>query len=343
MKMTLINEMKAKQNVLLIGPPGCAKTGRILAAALAAGFKVVIWRASLMERVDISGCIVPNHEKGISAQLPFADIAYLRTTKDLVLLFIDDLGQAPLDVQAAIMRCFDNNYFPPNVVIWAASNRPGDKAGVNSLCEPLRSRFDSAYVIATPGTEDKPAGGVLLQDWQTELSEWIEWAFDNNAPAEIIAYHRTTKGKALYNWQPSADPSLRMADYRSWGALIRRWNSGLRDLNSCAAVIGKPEAATFLAYAALADKLPCPDEVWLNPLGAPVPCEPSAQWLIITSLAGQVSASTCPAFLKYISRFNPVMAALGGKDAFRRLGAKLSGCRDWNNWFTANSALFDTN
>jgi hypothetical protein len=339
---TLSNELKARQNVLLIGPPGCGKTARILAAAAENNFQVVTWRASLMERVDISGCIVPDHNKGVSAQLPFADILELRNATKDTLLFIDDLGQAPLDVQAALMRAFDNSFFPPCVVIWAATNRPGDKAGVNSLCEPLRSRFDSAYIIATPETEDKPSGGVILNSWLDEVAGWVEWAMDNSAPAEIVAWHRSTNGKSLYAWKPSADPSIRMADYRSWGALIRRWNSGLRSLSDCSAVIGKPAAAEFLAFAALADKLPSPDQVWLDPLGAPLPDEPSAQWLIITSLAGQVTASTAPAFIKYIARLPRVMTALGAKDAYRRLGAKLSGCKDWVKWFTENSELFQT-
>ena len=293
-----------------------------------------------MERVDISGCIVPDHAKGISAQLPFADIAELRTATRDTLLFIDDLGQAPIDVQAAIMRAFDNNYFPPCVVIWAATNRPGDKAGVNSLCEPLRSRFDSAYVICSPETQDKPESGVLLSDWQDELAGWLSWAMDHGAPAEIIAWHRSTNGKALYNWRPCADPSARMADFRSWGAMIRRWNSGLRDLSSCAAVIGKPAAAEFLSFASLADQLPSPDQVWLDPHGAPVPSEPSAQWLIVTSLAGQVTATTAPAFLQYTARLPRMMAALAAKDAFRRLGSKLSGCKDWVKWFNENQSLF---
>jgi hypothetical protein len=226
------------------------------------------------------------------------------------------------------------------VIVWAATNRPGDKAGVSSLCEPLRSRFDSAYIIPTPGSEDKPDGGVLLGNWQSELDNWVNWAFDNGAPPEIIAWHRSTSGKSLYAWKPSADPSIRMADYRSWGAMIARWNAGLRSLAQCAAVVGKPAAAEFLAFASLADQLPSPDQVWLDPDGAPLPAEPSAQWLIVTSLGAAVTAPTAPAFIRYIARLPRVMTALGARDAYRRLGAKLSGCREWVQWFTANQTLF---
>ncbi len=350
MNDTLKNELRARQNVLLIGPPGCGKTARILAAAKSQNFRVVTWRASLMERVDISGCIVPDHAAGVSAQLPFADVAELRKCGENTLLFVDDLGQAPVDVQAALMRLFDGEFLPENVVVWAATNRPGDKAGVNSLCEPLRSRFHAAYVIPTlvlnkdgvwKSPEDSPAGGVLLGNWSDELDGWLSWAMDNDAAPEIVAWHRSTNGKSLYNWLPCADPSVRMADFRSWGALIRRWNCGLRDLSSVAAVVGKPAAGEFLAFAKLADKLPSPDQVWLDPLGAMVPPEPSSQYLICTALAGQVGASTAPAFIKYIARFPRMFAALAAKDAYRRLGATLSGCKDWVQWFTDNRSLFE--
>ena len=337
---TLIAELKARQSVYLVGPPGCAKTARILATAKACSFDVVTWRASLMESVDVSGCIIPDTASGTSAQLPFADVKALQSAKRDTLLFIDDLPQAPTDVQAALMRLFDNQFFPANVVVWGAGNRQGDKAGANSLCEPLRSRFNACYVIPTPGSEDKPDGGVLLGTWKDEVDQWIEWAMDNQAPAEIIAWHRSTSGKYLYQHKPCADSSIRMCDYRSWGALIPRWNLGLRSLSQVSATIGKPDAAMYLAFAGMMTSLPCPDQVWLDPDGAPVPSEPSAQWLIVTSLAAQVTAPTAPAFIRYLARLPRMMTALGAKDAYRKLGAKLSGCREWVKWFTDNQALF---
>ena len=247
----LIDELKARQNVLLIGPPGSGKTARIFATAKTCKYNVVVWRASLMERVDISGCIIPDTAAGVSRQLPFSGVRELQNTTDDTILFLDDLGQAPGDVQAALMRAFDNSFFPKNVVIWAASNRPADGAGVTSLCEPLRSRFHSAYIIPTPGIGEKPDGGVLLGDWRDEVENWLDWAFAQNAPAEIISWIRfseSTGEHPLYQWKKSADPSVRMADYRSWGALIARWNAGLRSLpqidfcfRSNAAIFGWPE------------------------------------------------------------------------------------------------------
>ena len=318
----------------------CGKTARVHAAFDAAKIPLTVWRASLMERVDVSGCIVPDMESGVSRQLPFADVQKLNSSRDKVGLFIDDLGQAPTDVQAGLMRLFEREAFGDNVILWAATNRPGDKAGVTALCEPLRSRFAAAYVVPTPGVEDKADGGVLLGNWQDEAAGWMEWAMDAGAAPEIIAWHRSTAGAKLYQWKPSADPSLRFADYRAWGSIITRWEKGMRSLPQIAGVIGKAAAAEFLAFAAMADKLPSPDQVWMDPLGAPVPDEPSAQFLITTTLGMQVGASTAPAFIKYIARLPRVMAALGARDAYRRLGAKLSGCREWVKWFTENQQLF---
>ena len=51
----LDQELAAGQRVLLVGPPGCGKTARVNAAFAAAGIPLTTWRASLMERVDVSG------------------------------------------------------------------------------------------------------------------------------------------------------------------------------------------------------------------------------------------------------------------------------------------------
>ena len=62
------------------------------------------------------------------------------------------------------MKLFDNGELPKNVLICGATNRPGDKAGVSALCEPLRSRFNVALAIPTPGA---------LRTKLTALSSWV--------------------------------------------------------------------------------------------------------------------------------------------------------------------------
>lgn len=330
----------AKVRFLLVGPPGCGKTARVAAAAEKAGARLVVLRASLMERVDVGGALVPDMAAGVTRALPLDLLHDLQTTTEDTWLFLDDMGQAPIDVQAALMKLFDDGFLSPHVFIVGATNRPGDVAGVTRLCEPLRSRFHTAFAIPAPGTENRADGPVVLGTWADEVEGWVNWAMDNGAPAEVIAWHRSTSGRTLYAWEPSADPAVRMPDFRSWETVIRLWNSGLQQLPAISAAIGKPAAAEFLAFARLASKLPTPDQVWLDPANAPVPTDPSALYLITSMLAAAVDASHAAAIVTYLARLPRVYGALLARDAYRKLGASLSGSKEWVRWFTDNQEIF---
>ena len=339
----LASLINARRRVLFVGPPGCGKTARILAAAEATGHDLVVFRASMAERVDLGGCLIPDTAAGVTRSLPLEMLHRLKTSTKPTLLLLDDLGQAPIDVQSSAMSLFDKDTLPPHVLIWGATNRPADKAGVSARCEPLRSRFHFAFSVATPTTEEKSDGATLVAPWREEVDAWCDWAQSKDFAPEIIAWHRSTTGRTLYAWKPAADPALRMPDFRSWEVVGDCWNAGLRDLRSLSAVIGKPAAAEFLAFAALADQLPTPQQVWLDPHGATVPTDPAAQYLISAMLGRAAEPKYAAALVTYIGRLPRVFGAYAAKDAFKRLGAKLVGNAEWQKWFVANSAIFETN
>ena len=339
----LASLIAARQRLLFVGPPGCGKTARIAAAARAAKHDLVVFRLSLAERVDMGGCLIPDTASGVTRALPLELLHRLRTTTKPTILLLDDLGQGPVDVQAGSMSFHDPGALPEHVLIWGATNRPGDKAGVSSLCEPLRSRFHLAFAIATPDTKDAPDGAVILAPWKDEVEAWCRWANVEEFAPEIIAWHRSTSGRTLYAWRPVADPGVRLPDFRSWETVGRLWNAGLRDLRTLSAAIGKPAAAEFLAFAALASQLPTPAQVWMDPDGAPVPDEPAAQYLIASMLGRSLTAKHCGPFLRYANRLPRVMSAFAVRDAFHRVGATLTGLPEWTRWFETNSVLFETN
>jgi len=339
--MKLSRLIRAKQRVLLVGPPGCAKTARWHEAAAIEGRRLVVMRASLLERVDVGGALVPDAKLGITRCLPLQTLFELQSADcPPTLLFLDDLGQAPIDVQAALMRLFDEGTLSPNVLICGATNRPGDKAGVTSLCEPLRSRFHLAFSIATPTTDEKPDGSTYLSTWQEEVDGWCDWAMDQGASPEIVAWHRSTSGRTLYAWKPHADPAVRMPDFRSWETVIRLRQAGIRDLSMTAGAIGKPVAAEFTAFESLADKIPTPDQVRLDPSGAPVPNDPSALYLVTTMLGSVAAPQDAGPFCTFLARLPRVFGALLARDLFRRLGGRLSGNPAWVKWYTENQTLF---
>ena len=338
--------MQAGERVLLVGPPGCAKTARIRQAAKNTGIvNVFTYCAGLGERVDLAGCYVPDVAAGVTRTLPLDMLDQLSKATEPTLLFLDDLGAGPIDVQAAIKSqitlggALQKN---PNILVWGATNRPGDKAGVSALCEPLRSEFALAFAIATPGTDDKPDGATMLGSWKEEVDGWVEWAFDQDADPAVIAWHRSTTGRTLYQWKPCADPGVRMPDFRSWATVIRLFKHGMADLSTVGAAIGKPAAAELLAFVRLADKLPSPEEVWMSPDSAKIPDagDSSSLYLCAGMLSASVTDKHAGAFCRYIDRLPRVFGALAGRDAHKRLGAKLTGNREWAKWFLKNEALF---
>jgi hypothetical protein len=334
--------LAAQQRVLLVGPPGIGKTARILAAAHELAHDPVIIRAGLAERIDFGGALVPDVKGGVTRALPLEWLHQLKRSTKPTLLFLDDLGQAPLDTQAALMGLFDSGALPDNVVIWGATNRPGDKAGVTALCEPLRSRFHCAFALPTPGGLPEDAPNLqYLAEWQDELNGWVNWALDQEGEPAVIAWHRSTGGTKLYQWKPHADPAMRMPDYRSWHTVMNLCKAGLGDnLPILAGAIGRPAAAEYLAFARLAQQLPTPDQVLMDPMGAVVPKAPAGLFLIATMLACAARPQDARPFTKYLQRLPDVYAALMGRDMYRRLGAGLSGTPEWSAWFTAHQYLF---
>lgn len=352
--------VKRNKSFLLVGPPGIAKTGIVLAAAAEAGMEVIISRASTAERTDMVGCYVPDTEEGVTRALPLEMLHYLRTSKHRILFFLDDFGQAPEDVQNASMSLWDKiGGLPDNVLICAATNRVTDKAGVRRLIEPLRSRFRKAFVIPTPDTQgkEKDLPYVLLGTWEDQRNAWLDWALDYGAPAEVIAFIRATglryreevdsKGNVtvieenpLYAWRPDANPAMRFADFRNWEYVIDDWNDGERDFDMIAASIGKPVAMEFLAYARLANDLPSPDQIWADPQSAKVPESSSAQFLVVSMLASATKVEHIPPTLQYVDRLPRVMGALLVRDLQKRHEVALNNCPEYREWFLKNKDLF---
>ena len=346
-KQRLVALMRAKLSVLLVGTPATAKTALIRAAAKAAGMKCIVFRVSLCERVDFSGTIVPDVEAGVSRLLPLKLLKDLMESTEPTLFFLDELGQGSTEVQGSVQFLWDSGMLPPNVLIWAATNRVTDRAGVSALCEPLRSRFDQAYNMPTPeSSDDSGAGGTLLGSWPELHATWLEFAQAADYPLEITTYHMVTakvSPSPLYQWKPNSDSSLRMPDFRTWATAATLWREGFRDSRTFAATLGKPEAAKFLAFCALRDGLPKPDEVWADPLTAVVPKDAAAQYFIAAVLAASVLPKQAGQFIAYFSRLETMQGAFAANAALIRLGSKLTSNLQWQVYYEKNQHLFATN
>jgi len=334
--------MKLGKPGLLVGPPGTAKSARIDAARKSIDFEVELVRAGLADRVDFGGCLVPNTELSVTQQLPLEWLKKLKNTTKNTVLFLDDVFMAHLDVQGALMQLFDPGFFPKNIVIWGASNRPKDKVGVMCVCEALRSRFRLAYSLPTPDSREVPTGAVMLGTWKDEGENWCDWANESGYGGPITAYHRFTSFKHLYKWQPEADPAIRMADFRSWETVAELYTAGVRDTITLGGAIGLPDASAFLSFASTKDELSPPEEVFKSPSTAKVPDEKNtaAMYLMASSVSAAVSNKTAAAMIIYSERMPRMFGAMMVRDAHKRLRKELSTNPAWVAWYAKNQEIF---
>lgn len=338
----------AGQRVLLVGPPGCAKTARIRAVGQLLNIPVYYGvggrTCDLMDRLDASGAVVPDVAAGVSRTLPLESLQQVLNHKGPAIWFLDEIGRAPIDVQGGLCSQMDAlRDAGSEVVVVAATNRPQDRAGVAALSSQLNSRFDQTFFIATadnPGT--KAEGGVALATWADEVEGWCNYASDAGFDPVIVSWHRSTSGSTLYNWKPCADASLRFADYRSWHSVAKLFRAGITDVNTVAATIGREVAVKFCAFVALARELPLPSTILADPVNTPVPSSPACCYFLAEVLAGAVrSNKEVPAFLTYADRMPRLFTALATRDLHRRHGEGfLARSNDWNAWMLKNAALF---
>ena len=340
--------MKGLKKVLLVGDPATAKTSMVHQAAKQLGWDVVVFRASLCERVDFSGAFVPDIVAGVTRLLPMELIAMLKQSTRMIVLFLDEIGQAPTEVQSAVLSLFDKGALPPNVVIWAATNRVNAR-GVTTIVEPLRSRFDSIYEMPSPTSTEANSTGTLLCSWKEIHKSWVNWALDQGYPAEIVGFHGVTANTVpspLWAWKPSVDPAVRMPDFRTWESAASLWADGWRDVTTYSAVLGKEVAMLFTAFAALREGLPTLDEVWANPDTALVPTSSNSQYFMAAMLCASVTKKNGSAFMRYIVRLDKQTETFAGATVLDRevnatpKVAIVSACAEWQPWFIAHEHLF---
>lgn len=349
----LVKYIKTGMRFILVSPPAMAKTSLIHYAADTCGFDLVVTAAGTRERVDFSGAMIPSVTDGYAKELLLETMYRLVNAKKPTVWFLDDLGNAMVDVQAAIKSQITRGGIiaeNPNIFVCAATNRPKDRTGVQALHESLRSEFRLGFAMPTPDMHKDTSGATFLGDWKMFVEGWCDWAWSYGAAPEIIAWHRNAAfrmggddgrtGSSLYNWQPNVDPAARMPDCRTWQSVIDMWKAGIRDTMSISAAIGKSAAVEFKAFTQLTHKLPAIDQIRMDPEGAPVPEDPAALYLISAILAGAVTEDWVDELTIYMKRMDRVYQALLMRDVFKKFGVVIAGRKRWADIFVANKEIF---
>ena len=245
--------MNRKRPVFIWGPPGIGKSEIVDSITQERSGYMIDMRLALMEPTDLRGIPVPNMNTGLMEWLPPADLPTqeLADQFECIVLFLDEMNQAPQSVQAAayqliLNRRLGNYKLPDNVLIVAAGNRESDRGVAYRMPSPLANRF-------------------VHLEMTTDFEDWQTWALENNIDAEVVGYVTANK-MDLMNFDPRT-ASRAFATPRSWTFVSQMLpmegeqitDSRLHDL--IAGTVGDGIATKFMAHRAIAGKLPNPSDI----------------------------------------------------------------------------------
>lgn len=315
--------------VLVKGKPGIGKTDIIKEVARQMGIKCIISHPVVSDPTDYKG--LPFANNGKADFLPFGDLYELIHTTERLIFFIDDIGQAPAAVQAAIMqlllaREINGHKISDLVVFVAATNRKEDKAGVTGVLEPVKSRF------------------ISIVELEVSSDDWVIWALNNNMPVELIAFIRF-RPELLDKFEPSKD-IVNSPSPRTVASIGKQTIAGLLKIPNITkqfehevykGAAGEAFATEYMGFLELFRNMPSVDTIILNPGSAPVPTEPGILYGLSGALAHKMNDNNIDAITQYLERIPGEFAVCTMQDAARRKPA-LKDTRAFIKWATGELA-----
>ena len=337
---------EAHEPFMVIGPPGGGKTEGLLAAAeialgrrkegalagtrkrAEAATRIIITHPVISEEVDYRG--LPGFVKGKDDELravfmPFGFLREIIETQEPTIVIIDDVGQARLSVQAALMqmvqlREIDGNRVSDSVTFALASNRREDRAGVQGMVSALLDRC--VCVLTLEIDRDELARWLIANDYPTILAAWVRW--DNQS---VFFDAKQEFGK-------SSTP-------RSIAGVGRLLKLGLDSPELLQGAMGASSAARFNAYRKVEAALVSTEEILKNPTKVKVPEERDVLYAVMAGLAGKLEEKNLAAGVAYLERIPPEFAVMVMKDVVAKLKEKceVEKIPAFVKWARANAKL----
>uniref|UniRef100_A0A6H1ZC27 Putative ATPase domain containing protein n=1 Tax=viral metagenome TaxID=1070528 RepID=A0A6H1ZC27_9ZZZZ len=299
-------------NVLIVSKPGTGKTEITKNACEAFrngnSLAVFLWHPVVHDPTNYKGLPFPDNTHTFTKWLPYGGIWDLINAKeDYIVVIIDDLGQAIDAVQKPLMQLLlekqiDGLLIPNRVVFIALTNRREDKAGVQGILEPVKSRFK---------------GGIIHLEVDTE--DWVKWAIINQMPTVLTAFIRF-RPELLDNFKPTKD-MVNSPCPRTVAAVGETYNKGIPaglEFEVFSGIAGKGFASEFMAFLDMYRTLPDIKFVLMNPKSADVPTEPSTLYAVCGALAENASENNFDNVVEYTNRLPSEFQVLLIKDATNR-------------------------
>lgn len=265
--------------------PGIGKSDILhqLAAEDESGFIDV--RVGTMLPEDLTGIPVPDLERKLAIWLRAAFWPDVKRDGPRGIIAFDELSDANRQLQSCIYRVILDRQIgdyrlPDGWWPVAAGNRREDRAAAQSISTALANRFAHVQIRA----DDKC---------------WTNWANLNDIDPMLIGFIK---------YRPNLLHSMEGADLlafptpRSWARASKVFDApaGMR-FKLVAANVGEGAAQEVETFFKLAE-LPDLEEIFTNPMKAPMIEEPAGRYALTSLLARKLTKDNFPAVLKYINR-----------------------------------------
>lgn len=328
-------------SALFLGKAGVGKTQLLTQYAQARKMGLVVFHATSVDSPDIRGFAVPHKNPDGTAVTKFTLPPILemiaRTGKDKGILFLDELLQADHLVQKALApamseRMVGEHELPEGWVVWSASNRTVDKAGVNRLLGHITNR-------------------LTIVEVESDVDGWIRWATTHEIHPMYLAFAKARPGIVFDNDAPK-NPDQPYCTPRSFTNACRFHTLGDHDTMTLkndevmqtfvSGFVGQGAAAEMFAFFKVAEELPTLQEILDDPHNCKLPSEYrlDAQYAAVQLAIHHANTENIEELLAFVCRLNKEMQV----SALFQINAKTASGLLLNSpaltkWISENKAL----
>lgn len=314
LKRELAVALEARLPVLIKGAPGIGKSDIVLQASDALGMKCMLFHPVVSDPTDYKG--LPALVEGKAEFLPYGQLRRLVDVTEPTVAFLDDLGQAPAVVQAAVMQLLlarevNGMKISDHVVFVAATNRREDKAGVTGILSPVKSRF------------------AAIVELEVDKDSWIDWALQNGVPSGLVGFVHFRP--AVLTAPKATNDIVNQPCPRTLAFCGKLMNAGLTGIEWLSGAIGDGFASELHGFLKVYKDLPDLDLIIEKPKEAKVPTEPSALYAVVSALVERMTVENANNIFTYSGRLPKDFSVLLVRDAVRAHSEvqKTKGFIDW--------------
>jgi MoxR-like ATPase len=309
LKEALIRDFKVGLTPMVASSPGMGKSDIIRSIAAKFELKVIDFRVSQCEPVDMQG--YPGVKDG---RMTFHIPEYFPLETDKVpdgydgwLLFLDEFNSGNKQTEAAAYKLIlDREVYKhklhPRCLIAAAGNLTTDRAIVNTQSTATTSRLNHYRM-------------------RVDHKVWIDWANSHDIDHRIISLIKF-KPELLHRFDTSTN-ELTFPCPRTWefASKVIKGEETIDHINKIrlAGTVGEGAAVELATYAEIYQNLPTIEQILANPRsGWKVPKEPSEQYAVTTMLSHNSTLKSINQIIVAINRLPVDFQVITFKDIYKR-------------------------